>query len=434
MLAALADGRSGGPAARRAPSHARGRRPAEDDVDADHRARRPLVPAARLSRCSHSRVRRRCARPASPAAGGLGARPDRRRRPVSRRRRWRPTTSRSSTPAPPGVRRQESGRGIGRRRRAMTAPRRSACATGPPVDRAGVRADPAADAAATPPPPPADPSTAEQAPAWGVDTGAAQDPPVQGPRHRRRRGRRHRRSRRRRSWPSPAAAAAAKPAAAHRCDHRRSRGDAAFPGRSFPELGVTENRTWTVSGGKHPTLHGTLVFHTTKNVLAQINEHAAQVARVERQPGDLQAAAEGHQGRPGRAVHPADAGGSDRHRDLRHPDLRIPTSPWARCSAGRPSRSPRPATPTARRTPSQSMSIPAQRGLRAGRVAGRSCNSSASSPNGTPAPSVAFGGATFNSANPAVATVSKTGAVTGVSAGHDDRGGEARQPHGRRLR
>ena len=100
-----------------------------------------------------------------------------------------------------------------------------------------------------------------------------------------------------------------------------------FPTETFPSLGVTESRTWSVSGGAHPTLHGTLVFHTTQERGCSDQRDASQVARLGRQQDHFQAAAEGHQPRSRRAVHAADEPGADRHRDLRHPDFRRQTSP-----------------------------------------------------------------------------------------------------------
>lgn len=45
-----------------------------------------------------------------------------------------------------------------------------------------------------------------------------------------------------------------------------------FPVESFPSSGVTVARTWSVTGGKHPELHGVLDFTTSRPTSTQIEE------------------------------------------------------------------------------------------------------------------------------------------------------------------
>ena len=188
-----------------------------------------------------------------------------------------------------------------------------------------------------------------------------------------------------------------------------------FPAESFPALGVTENRSWAVTGGAHPMLHGTLVFHTSKNVLARVNELlpkslVSNVSRVTFRPAPKVIQADPVV----QYTLPTQAGQTVTETY----DIPIATSDVSMSAMQRWAAEQIAQTGDVYREAHKLMSMgiaPAKVAVPAGsqvqlQLIGKLAD-------GTPAPSVAFGGATFSSANPAIATVSKTGAVTGVAAG-----------------
>jgi serine/threonine-protein kinase len=188
-----------------------------------------------------------------------------------------------------------------------------------------------------------------------------------------------------------------------------------FPAATFPNLGVTESRTWSVSGGAHPTLHGTLVFHTTKNVLAQINEMlpkslVSNVSRMTFKPMPKVI-------NPDPIVQytlPTTAGQTVTETY----DIPISADDVSMSSMQRWAAEQIAQTGDAYRQTHtvKSMTIqPKEVSVPAGSQAQLQLVGKLA--DGTAAPSVAFGGATFTSADPAIATVSKTGQVSGVGAG-----------------
>ena len=188
-----------------------------------------------------------------------------------------------------------------------------------------------------------------------------------------------------------------------------------FPAQSFPSLGVTENRTWSVSGGAHPTLHGTLVFHTTKNVLAQINEMlpkslVSDVSKVtfKPQPKVIQADP------VVQYTLPTTAGQTVTETyDIPISADDVSMSSMQRWAAEQIAQT----GDSYRQTHAiKSMNIqPKELSVPTGSQAQLQLVGKLA--DGTAAPSVAFGGATFTSANPDIATVSKTGQVSGVGEG-----------------
>ncbi len=45
-----------------------------------------------------------------------------------------------------------------------------------------------------------------------------------------------------------------------------------FPVEAFPQTGVTVSRTWTIYGGKHPTLQGSLIFYSSRSDEVTVEE------------------------------------------------------------------------------------------------------------------------------------------------------------------
>ena len=188
-----------------------------------------------------------------------------------------------------------------------------------------------------------------------------------------------------------------------------------FPAASFPSLGVTENRTWTVTGGAHPTLHGVLVFHTTKAGVTRINELlpkslVSDVSKVtfRPQPKVIQADP------VVQYTLPAQAGQTVTETyDIGIAASDVSTTAMQRWAAeqiaetGDAYRKAHALSSMGFQTKTLTVATGSQVQLQ---LVGKQGD-------GTPAPSVAFGGATFNSENPAVATVSALGVVTGVSEG-----------------
>ncbi|HEX4432498.1 MAG TPA: protein kinase, partial [Frankiaceae bacterium] len=188
-----------------------------------------------------------------------------------------------------------------------------------------------------------------------------------------------------------------------------------FPEASFPALGVTENRTWTVTGGEHPTLHGVLVFHTTKAGGGQINEllpksMVSDASRVTFRPEPkviladpvVQYTLPDKAGQTVTDTYDVPVSASD-----------VSLNAMQRWAAEQIAES-----GDAYRKSHALLSM----GFQAGTVsvpAGSQAQLQllGKQADGAPAPSVAFGGAAFKSADPTVATVSKLGVVTGVSPG-----------------
>jgi serine/threonine-protein kinase len=188
-----------------------------------------------------------------------------------------------------------------------------------------------------------------------------------------------------------------------------------FPMQKFPELGVTEDRTWTVSGGQHPTLHGVLVFHTTRNVPAEIDEqlpkslvqHASQVTfkpqpKVVSDDPVVEYTLAAQAGQTVTATY-----------DVPISDTDVSLGAMQRWAAeqiadtGAAYRMTHTVDSMSFQTNPVSVPVGSQVALQlVGKLA-----------NGTPAPTVAFGGATYKSSSDPVATVSKLGVVTGVSPG-----------------
>ncbi len=188
-----------------------------------------------------------------------------------------------------------------------------------------------------------------------------------------------------------------------------------FPAESFPDQGVTSNRTWTVSGGTHPALHGELVFHTTKNVLARIDEvlpkslvsNASQVT-FRPQPKVIQADPIVQYTLPEQAGQTV----------TETYDIPILASDVSMAAMQRWAAEQIAETGEAYRKAHALLSMtlePKLVSVRAGsqvqlQLAGQQAD-------GTRAPSVAFGGATFRSEDPSIASVSSLGVVTGVVPG-----------------
>ncbi len=188
-----------------------------------------------------------------------------------------------------------------------------------------------------------------------------------------------------------------------------------FPTETIPNLGVTENRTWSVSGGAHPALHGTLVFHTTRNVLARVNELlpkslVSDVSKItfKPQPKVIQADP------VVQYTLPTTAGQTVTETydiPISADDVSMSAMQrWAAEQIAQTGAAYREAhKPTSMSIAPKDVTLPVGSHLQLqlnGKLA-----------DGSAAPSVAFGGAMFTIADPAVATVSNLGMVTGVAQG-----------------
>ena len=192
-----------------------------------------------------------------------------------------------------------------------------------------------------------------------------------------------------------------------------------FPTGTYPASGVTVDRTWTLTGGKHPSLHGLLVFHTSKAVSTQIEEvlPAALVAdgnqvTFDPQPLDVES------GRVVRYALPATPGltiTDSYDVSVSQADVSMTVlQRWADDQS---------AEAGARYRAAQSSSHK----LRTIRFALRAIKLDAGSStflpvngtqaDGAPAPTVALGGIHFLVANPRIATVTALGLVKGLSKG-----------------
>jgi hypothetical protein len=54
--------------------------------------------------------------------------------------------------------------------------------------------------------------------------------------------------------------------------HQTKRVSYTFPVEAFPQAGVTVSRTWTIYGGKNPTLQGNLIFYSSRSDVVTVEE------------------------------------------------------------------------------------------------------------------------------------------------------------------
>ncbi len=188
-----------------------------------------------------------------------------------------------------------------------------------------------------------------------------------------------------------------------------------FPAEKYPGVGVTANRTWTINGGAHPTLHGVLVFHTTRNVPAQIEEllpesliqNVSQVTftpqpKVIKADPIVQYTLPAEAGQTVTETYDIPVSASDVS------DSQLQR--WAAAQMAESGANYR-QSHTLKSIAFTAKSISVAMGSHVQlQLVGKLLD-------GTTAPSVAFGGAAFHSVDPRYASVSSTGVVTGVSSG-----------------
>ncbi len=191
-----------------------------------------------------------------------------------------------------------------------------------------------------------------------------------------------------------------------------------FPVEAFPQTGVTASRTWTIYEGKHPTLHGDLIFYSSRSDQVTVEEllpkslvtQASQVTFlpeprvISEDPVvvsySISSALDGVTSATYNIPLPA---GSDLTLAALHR--------WAAEQASETGQRYL-ASHTLNSIHITPASIVVKKGAAAYQLAVSGLQA-----NGDPAPTVAFGAATWSVANPKVAKVSDKGLVTGLAIG-----------------
>ncbi len=206
-----------------------------------------------------------------------------------------------------------------------------------------------------------------------------------------------------------------------------------FPAESYPQSGVTVDRTWTLTGGKHPTLHGALVFHTSKPGPAQVEE--VLPASLVPNPSDVTFHPQPTVIDPGRVVRyslPAAAGNTVTNSyDVAVSDRDVSMAALQRWATDQ-----RAAAGDRYRASHQLYTLAFTEqalALHAGESGRVMLNGTMA--NGEPAATVALSGATFKSVDPAIATVASDGTVRAPPGHHPhQRRSRAADGHDRDLR